>query len=317
MRRRESARQQPTSRGVLAYVIVVTLIAVGTVSVSWVLVGGPKDWVAFGVLLVLGVLSVGVQERDVGSKITFSFLSIILITSVVLVGPVGSALIGAVCASCERGRRPLVARVFNGGMIALQGAVGGLVYIRIGGATNLTQVDGPAALLMQVGVPLMVADAAQMLLNALLLSGIVRLSSGVPPRRFLVQIISNSGVAYLGYGVIGFLFLILWVPADIGPFSAVLILAPLFVARWAFVQYGEEQRAHERSLSALVAAVETKDPNATGHSARVAQVTEWMAEPLSMGAQEVQALRFAAMLHDVGKVGVPTRILRRPRMLTS
>ena len=38
--------------------------------------------------------------------------------------------------------------------------------------------------------------------------------------------------------------------------SAVLILAPLYVARWAFVQYGEEQRAHERTLSALVTAVE-------------------------------------------------------------
>ena len=101
-----------------------------------------------------------------------------------------------------------------------------------------------------------------------------------------------------------------------GPFSAVLILAPLFVARWAFVQFGEEQRAHERTLSALVTAVETKDPNAAGHSDRIARLAEWMAEPLSMGAQDVQALRYAAMLHDVGKVGVPTRILRRPRALT-
>ena len=156
----------------------------------------------------------------------------------------------------------------------------------------------------------MAADVAQMLVNALLLSGVVRLSSGVPPRRFLVQIVTNSGVAYIGYGFIGFLFVILWVPADVGPFSALLILAPLMVARWAFVQFGEEQRAHERALSALVTAVETKDPYAAGHSARIAQLADWMAEPLSMGAQEAQALRYAAMLHDVGKVGVPTRILR-------
>ena len=244
----------------LAYVIVVTLLAVAAVTVSWKLVGPPDDGVALVVLVVLGVISVGVQERDVGSKITFSFLSIIMIASVVLVGPVGSALVGAVAVMSERVKRPLVARIFNGGMMAVQGAVGGLVYLGIGGATDLTQVDGPAALLMQVGLPLMVADAAQMLLNAVLLSGVVRLSSGVPPRRFLVQIISNSGVAYLGYGVIGFLFLVLWVPADIGPFSAVLILAPLFVARWAFVQYGEEQRAHERTLSALVTAVERLFP---------------------------------------------------------
>jgi len=201
-------------------------------------------------------------------------------------------------------------------MLAWQGVVGGLVYLRIGGASDIALVEGPAALLLHVGLPLMVADVAQMLVNAVLLSGVMRMSTGVPPRRFFSQIVSGSGPAYIGYGVIGFLLVILWVPADVGPFSAVLILAPLFVARWAFVQFGEEQRAHERTLSALVAAVETKDPNATGHSDRLAELTEWMAEPLSMGTQDVQALRYAAMLHDVGKVGVPTRLLRRTRTWT-
>ena len=174
----------------------------------------------------------------------------------------------------------------------------------------------PSALIMHVGIPLMVADVAQMLVNAVLLAGVVRLSTGIPPRRFIVQMVTNSGVAYIGYGVIGFLFVILWGPADVGWFSAVLILAPLYVARWAFVQYGEEQRAHERTLSALVTVVETKDPSAAGHSGRIARLAEWMAEPLSMGTQEVQALVYAAMLHDVGKVGVPTRLLRRPRTWT-
>ena len=152
-----------------------------------------------------------------------------------------------------------------------------------------------------------------MLVNAVLLSGVVRLSDGVPPRRFIVSIVTSSGPAYIGYGIIGFLLVILWGPADVGPFSAVLILAPLFVARWAFVQFGEEQRAHERTLSALVTPwrprTRTRPATATGSR----ELAEWMAEPLSMGAQDVQALRYAAMLHDVGKVGVPTRILRRPR----
>ena len=201
-------------------------------------------------------------------------------------------------------------RIFNSGMFALQGVVGGWVYILLRGPTPLADLHGPGELLLWVGLPLMAADVAQMLVNAVLLSGVVRLSSGVPPRRFIVQILSNSGIAYIGYGFIGFLFVVLWLPADVGAFSAVLILAPLMVARWAFVQFGEEQRAHERAFSALVTAVETKDPFARGHSARIAQLAEWMAAPLAMGAQEAQALRFSAMLHDVGKVGVPTRVLR-------
>src|SRR6478609_9619648 len=285
-----AAREPSSSRAVPLYIAATTLVAVAVVTVSWVLhIGPPVEWAAVVTMLILGLLSSVFRERDVGSNITFSFLSIIIISSAVLIGPVGSALVGALSMGLERGKRSAEARIFNGSMVALQGAVGGLVYAALG--ADLDSVTGAGDLLIRVGLPLMVAD--------------------------LVQMITNSGVAYIGYGIIGFLFLVLWVPADIGPFSAVLILAPLFVARWAFVQYGEEQRAHERTLSALVTAVETKDPNAAGHSARIATLAEWMAEPLSMGAQDVQALRYAAMLHDVGKVGVPTRILRRPRALTA
>ena len=60
----------------------------------------------------------------------------------------------------------------------------------------------------------------------------------------------------------------------VGPFSALLVLSPLFVARWAFVQYGDENNAHERTLSALVAAVETKDARTRGHSERVARLCD-------------------------------------------
>ena len=314
-------RRDPTPRpaeppGVRVYVLVVAAIAFSGVAASWVLVGPPNDLVALATLLVLGFISVGVQERDVGSKVSLSFLSIVVIASIVLTGPVGSALIGALPVMFERGGRRALARLFNASMLACQGVVGGLVYLRLGGAQDIATIEGPAALLLRVGVPLMAADVAQMLVNAVLLSGVMRMSTGVPPRRFFAQIVTGSGPAYIGYGVIGFLLVILWIPADVGPFSAVLILAPLFVARWAFVQFGEEQRAHERALSALVTAVETKDPNAAGHSARIARLAEWMAEPLSMGTQDVQALRYAAMLHDVGKIGVPTRILRRPRRLS-
>jgi HD-GYP domain-containing protein (c-di-GMP phosphodiesterase class II) len=138
----------------------------------------------------------------------------------------------------------------------------------------------------------------------------MRAASGVPVRSQIGKLLNTTGLAYIGYGVIGFLFVVLWVPAEVGPFSAVLVLAPLFVARWAFIQYGDEQRSHERTLDALVAAVEVKDPPCTGHSARVAQLCEWMAEAMVLGHREVQEIRTAGMLHDLGKLGVSSRVLR-------
>lgn len=304
------ARARP--RGTTVYIASVVLVAALLVGVSWVVVGPPDDLVALVVLIVLGLLSNLLREPDVGSRVGFSFLSIVMVSSVVLVGPVGSAMVGATAFALELRRAPVRARVFNTGMTAVLGVVGGITYLLVGGADDLTQVAGPTELFLRVGIPLMVADVAQMLCNAALLSGIVHVDSGAPFRRFFVQMATNSGVAYIGYGFIGFLFVVLWGPADVGPFSALLILAPLFVARWAIVQYGDEQRAHESTLNALTTAVEVKDPSALGHSSRVAQLSEWVAQSLSLSAQEVEPLRFAAMLHDVGKVGLPTRMVRRP-----
>ena len=315
MTRRSAAGVRRSSTAANVYIGAVIAVAVAALVLSWRIAGPPTDLVALITLTGLGILGVRLREPDVGSRIAFSFISIVLIACNVLVGPTGCAIVGGVALAFEPGRPPRV-RAFNVAMTSIFGVTGAWAYILAGGSTQLSDLHGAGELLVHVGLPLLLADVAQMLVNALLLSGVVRLNSGVPFRRFFVQIVSNSGIAYIGYGVIGFLFVILWGPADVGPFSAVLILAPLFVARWAFVQFGDEQRAHERTLSALVAAVETKDPNAAGHSARIAELAEWMSEPLSMGTQEVQALRYAAMLHDVGKIGVPTRVLRRPRTLS-
>ena len=76
------------------------------------------------------------------------------------------------------------------------------------------------------------------------------------------------------------------------------------------MQYGDEQRAHERTLSALVAAVETKDVYTRGHSERVALLCDLMAGSLTLSHQDTEALRFAGMLHDIGKLAIPTRVLR-------
>ena len=146
----------------------------------------------------------------------------------------------------------------------------GFVYIWVGGEQVNTAM-GPSDLHPARRSAADPADLAMCLANALLMSGVMRLSRGIPVRRFVATMLTSSGPAYVGYGLIGFLFVILWVPAEVGPFSALLVLSPLFVARWAFVQYGEENSAHERTLRALVAAVETKDARTRGHSERVGQ----------------------------------------------
>ena len=304
------------SHAVPAYIAAVAFLAAGLAVLGWRMYPMHDDVVALVVLSVMGVLGSSSQERNVGGRIGFSFTSIILLAAVAILGPVGAAVVGAVTHLLGVNKFPARVRVFNIGMTSALGAAGGFAYIVAGGATAVTDVSGVSPLLLHVGVPLMLADVAICLFNAVILSGIVRLTQGTPIRRFVLGMLGTSGPTYIGYGLIGFLFVILWVPAGVGPASALLILAPLFVARWAYVQYGDEQRAHERTLSALVAAVETKDLSTRGHSERVALLCDLMAGSLALSHQDTQALRFAGMLHDIGKIAIPTRVLRRADRLS-
>ena len=308
------------SLAVSAYIAAVLLLAVGLAVLGWrmhpLMARSGNDIVTLVVLCVLGVLGSASQERNVGGRIGFSFTSIILLAAVALLGPFGAAVVGAVTYLMVFDKQRVEVRLFNIGMTSAIGAAGGFVYLMAGGATEVSNSGGVGPLLLHVGLPLMLADVVICLLNAVILSGIVRLTQGTPMRRFVLGMLGTSGPAYIGYGLIGFLFVILWVPAGVGPASAVLILAPLFVARWAFVQYGEEQRAHERTLSALVAAVETKDLYTRGHSERVAILCDLMAGSLALSHQDTEALRFAGMLHDIGKLAIPTRVLRKADRLS-
>ena len=299
------------SRAVAGYITAVVLSAFGLAVLSWRTNPLHDDNVALLVLCVMGVLGASSQERNVGGRIGFSLTSVIMLAAVAILGPFGAAVVGGVALLLEINTVRAQVRFFNSGMTAAYGAVGGFVYLLAGGAIGATDVSGVGPILLHVGAPLMLADVVICLLNAVILSGIVRLTQGTPIRRFVLGMLGTSGPTYIGYGVIGFLFVVLWVPAGVGPFSSVLILAPLFVARWAFVQYGDEQRAHERSLSALVAAVETKDLYTRGHSERVAILCNLVASSLSLSQQDTEALRYAGMLHDIGKLAIPTRVLRK------
>jgi putative nucleotidyltransferase with HDIG domain len=66
------------------------------------------------------------------------------------------------------------------------------------------------------------------------------------------------------------------------------------------------------SMEALARAIDARDPSTFGHSARVAAVSLEIAEEMQLPEKERESLRRAALLHDIGKIGVQDRVLRKP-----
>lgn len=264
------------------------------------------------ILCALGVLSWNLREPDVGSRISFSFLSVILVAAAAIVGPFGAAVLGFVAVTVDTAPQGWYQRAFNMAMCSAIGSAGGLAYIAMGGSADPALLDGVVPLAVEIGLPLLAVDLVQCLVNGLLLAGVIHLHRDRPFWGMLRGILSTTGIAYVGYGVIGFLFVILWFPAGLGWFSAVLILAPLLSARWAFIQYGDERRAHERTLDGLVTALGAKEPAAVPRSRRMSILARWLGEALNLSPAQSRAATQAATLHEIGHLGVPPQVLRTP-----
>ncbi|HEX2377319.1 MAG TPA: HD domain-containing phosphohydrolase [Gaiellales bacterium] len=76
----------------------------------------------------------------------------------------------------------------------------------------------------------------------------------------------------------------------------------------------EEQ--HVATVAALAAALEAKDAYTGGHAQTIAEFAVQVGEELGLNGRELKAVRMGALLHDVGKIGIPEAILNKPGPLT-
>ena len=75
--------------------------------------------------------------------------------------------------------------------------------------------------------------------------------------------------------------------------------------------------AYRSTLKALTAALETRDLETHGHSERVVSYSMRLGREYGLDGERLKALEFGSLLHDIGKIGVPDLILRKPAKLTS
>ena len=109
---------------------------------------------------------------------------------------------------------------------------------------------------------------------------------------------------------LGYLYL------EVGAAILPLFVVPIVVARQTFASYLELKAAHEATLYALIVALEAKDPYTAGHVERVAQYAQYIGLELGLRPARLERLRFAALMHDVGKLVVPNDLLNKPGPLT-
>ncbi|WP_133740728.1 HD-GYP domain-containing protein [Actinorugispora endophytica] len=294
----------------------VGLVALGAaVVVLLEVIFGPIKGVDLGTLVLLATLFVVAESIGTmvdSGKTGISPSSAASLAAAVLVGPFGAAIVGFSSVLVIR-RQDLVKRLFNGAQFGLAGYVSGYVFKLLGGRVGVPGEEAfPWAIL-----PFMVAVLVYSACNTVLVTGLMWCLGELRiqrPRRMRWRPLATLELSSIGYAMLGLFIAAIW--GAVGPFAVLLVLLPLFIARWAFDQYVFQQRAHDATLATLCQAVETKDYYTRGHCMRVAKAAGMIAEELGMPVERAQTMRYAGMLHDIGKLGVPTKILQKAGKLT-
>lgn len=314
-----SAATQRLPVKALAFVSLVCLLGAAALvwaSVSWY----SPDLLKFTAILTIAVFSVGARITVPGAAgtlpLTFLFvlLGVLDLTSSETVA-LASVLTLGQCFWIQRGRPRVEQVLFNMGVTALA-------------ATGATWVyDSPWMVAHQVesAIRLAAATGALFVLNTMPVVLAVGLAEQAPIFATWREFYFWSIPYYLGGAAIA--QLASFADRVLG-WQTVLLIGPvvylvyrsyrLYVSRLANEKKHAEDVAalHLRTIEALALAIEAKDHTTHDHLARVQIYAQEIGRDLGLTQDEMEALRTASLLHDIGKLAVPEHIISKPGRLT-
>lgn len=94
-----------------------------------------------------------------------------------------------------------------------------------------------------------------------------------------------------------------------------LFFIPLMFARYTFKLYLDMRKNYFDTINVLIRAIEANDPYTSGHSLRVSAYAEAIARKLSLPQGKIDIIKSAALLHDIGKIGIDKKILNKEQRL--
>ncbi|MFF4475884.1 HD-GYP domain-containing protein [Streptomyces melanosporofaciens] len=314
--------------GARAYVLCAVL-AGGLCAAPAVRPGAAVPWATAALLAVVHAVGSRVRARWP------EWCSPVLLAGAFLLPPAAAALVAVPGALLARVERPPAGarRAWRAARLSLAVWAASCAFAALGGSRALSALwalgDGaqdPAARLPApeasgtpgFGYALVAAVAAALVLGltaTALEGGVLVTAERHSPRAAWCGRLPGALAPYLVHGPAGLAMAVLW-RSPYGPAAALLVLLPMYVCACGFVLYRRESAAHQATIRALVQAVDIKDRYTRGHSERVGRASAMIARELGMSGDRLEAVRIAGILHDVGKLGVPTRLLRKNGPLT-
>jgi diguanylate cyclase (GGDEF)-like protein/putative nucleotidyltransferase with HDIG domain len=317
-----------------AKIYIVATVALGAAVLAYALLHGhSNDLVKFLCYLLIAILASTMKVRLPGIEGTMSVHFLFVLLCVMELSLLETLVIGCAAALVQTlwkpKRRPeLIKLAFNLGMTS--NAIG---------FTYLAYHVSARYLSSSLSLLLVVAACAYFLSNTVPVSIVIALSEERSLRKIWTETFFWSFPYYLvGAAVVGFIHL---AKRYVGWQSALLVLPVMY---WLYRSYHlylgrlEEEKKrvevekvqveaekrhveqvselHMRTIEALALAIDAKDHTTHRHLHRVRTYALAVAKEMGLNERESDALRAAALLHDIGKLAVPDHIISKPGRLT-
>jgi len=193
---------------------------------------------------------------------------------------------------------------FNTGQGIIITGLSGLAYIFAGGKIGHFSI-----------LPTLVIVPVYILLNSVLLAKMISLLFGDNLVSILKNTITGVLTSAIAVSVLGIILAIAYI--GYGPMAVLLFFAPLLLARYSFKLYIDMKSVYLQTIEALSKSLDAKDTYTSGHSSRVKDYSLRLAHFMKLTDKQIQNIEKAALLHDIGKIGIDDSILRKPSGLTN
>ena len=266
---------------------------------------GSVDPAALGVVAALLVASeLGAVAMPKGGYMTVG--GIIDLAALLTLGPVWTAwanVAATLVAQAAVLRRPPARVAFNLASFVL-GVLGAGAAFQLGGGV-VGQLAFPRDLL-----PLALAGALYLVCNTLMVSLAIALAEGGNPWRVWQRTFVHGWLHHVSFVALGALVALVYLRAGI--WALALCAVPFLVARHAFQLYVGIRADLKDFVRALSEVLDEVDPYTRQHSVRVAGYATRLARALGRRESEVDDIEYAALVHDLGKIGPQNqRILQK------
>jgi putative nucleotidyltransferase with HDIG domain len=230
-----------------------------------------------------------------------------MIAVMALGGPLAAALVGVIGTTDSRelrGQVPWYGTLYNHASAAIAIFLGGAAFEVI----SRWEPAGPSPLLSFVatliGALIFFAASWSLALTA------VSVRTGVPIRTVWSQDVGGVAANFVGLAPLAWLMAqVFQLPGGVGWWATPLFIVPLFTTRLAYARYVETRELFEQTIEALAKAVDARDPYTRNHSSRVSHIGEAMCRVMRLPESEIEKIKWAGLLHDIGKIGIRDNIL--------